>query len=90
MQRAAVFCSVVINHLSAVFNGISSVPILSKEFSLWCGALFAALCQEWFPNDTVANKTIVHHRVQNDSGVHTASYPMCTRGSLLGGKASGA
>jgi hypothetical protein len=32
----------------------------------------------------------LHHRVQNGSGAHPASYPMGTRGSLLGGKAAGA
>jgi hypothetical protein len=30
------------------------------------------------------------HRVQNGSGAHPASYPMGTRGSFLGGKATGA
>jgi hypothetical protein len=29
----------------------------------------------------------LHHRVQNGSGVHPASYPMGTRSSFLGGKA---
>jgi hypothetical protein len=29
----------------------------------------------------------LHHRVQNGSGAHTASYPMGTRGSFPGGKA---
>jgi hypothetical protein len=29
----------------------------------------------------------LHHRVQNDSGAHLASYPMGTRGSFPGGKA---
>jgi hypothetical protein len=32
----------------------------------------------------------LHHRVQNGSGAHPASYPMCTRGSFLGSKAAGA
>jgi hypothetical protein len=32
----------------------------------------------------------LHHRVQNDSGAHPASWPMGTGGSFLGGKASGA
>jgi hypothetical protein len=32
----------------------------------------------------------LHHRVQYDSGVHPAFYTMGTRGSFLGGKASGA
>jgi hypothetical protein len=32
----------------------------------------------------------LHHRVQNGSGVHPASYPMGTRGSFPGGKAAGA
>jgi hypothetical protein len=30
-----------------------------------------------------------HHRVQNSSGAHLASYPMGTRGSFPGGKAAG-
>jgi hypothetical protein len=30
----------------------------------------------------------LHHRVQNGSGVHQASYPMGTRGSFPGGKAA--
>jgi hypothetical protein len=32
----------------------------------------------------------LHHRVQNGSGSHPASYPMGTRGSFPGGKAAGA
>jgi hypothetical protein len=32
----------------------------------------------------------LHHRVQNGSGAHPASYPMGTRGSFLGGRAVGA
>jgi hypothetical protein len=32
----------------------------------------------------------LHHRVQNGSGAHPASYPMGTRGSFPGGKADGA
>jgi hypothetical protein len=31
----------------------------------------------------------IHHRVQNGSGAHPASYPMGTRGSFPGGKAAG-
>jgi hypothetical protein len=31
-----------------------------------------------------------HHRVQNGSGAHPASYPMGTRDSFPGGKAAGA
>jgi hypothetical protein len=31
-----------------------------------------------------------YHGVQNGSGAHPASYPIGTRGSLLGGKAAGA
>jgi hypothetical protein len=30
----------------------------------------------------------LHHRVQNGSGAHPASYPMVTRGSFPGGKAA--
>jgi hypothetical protein len=32
----------------------------------------------------------LHHRVQNGSGAHPASYPMGTRGSFSGDKAAGA
>jgi hypothetical protein len=32
----------------------------------------------------------LHHRVQNGSGVHPASYPMGTRGSFPGDRAVGA
>jgi hypothetical protein len=32
----------------------------------------------------------LHHRVQNVSGAHPASYPLGTRGSFRGGKAAGA
>jgi hypothetical protein len=31
-----------------------------------------------------------HHRVQNSSGAHPASYAMSTSGSFPGGKAAGA
>jgi hypothetical protein len=39
---------------------------------------------------TGAGNFSLHHRVQNGSGPHPASYPMGTRGSLPGGKAAGA
>jgi hypothetical protein len=32
----------------------------------------------------------IHHRVQNGSGAHPASYPMGIRGSFLRGEAAGA
>jgi hypothetical protein len=32
----------------------------------------------------------LHHRVQNSSGAHPASYPKVTRGSFPGGEAAGA
>jgi hypothetical protein len=32
----------------------------------------------------------LYHRVQNGSGAHPASYPMCARDSFPGGKAVGA
>jgi hypothetical protein len=37
----------------------------------------------------VAGNFSLHHRVQNGSGAHPASYLMGTRGSFLGGKAAG-
>jgi hypothetical protein len=32
----------------------------------------------------------LHHRIQNGSGAHPASYPMGTRAFFLGGKSAGA
>jgi hypothetical protein len=37
-----------------------------------------------------ARNFYLHHRDQNGSGAHSASYPMCTRGSYPGGKTAGA
>jgi hypothetical protein len=37
-----------------------------------------------------AGNFFLHHRVQNGSGAHPASYPMGTSGSFAGGKAAGA
>jgi hypothetical protein len=39
---------------------------------------------------TGAGNFSLHHRVQNGSGAHPASYPLGTRGSFPGGKSSGA
>jgi hypothetical protein len=41
-----------------------------------------------FPEE--AGNFSFHHRVQNGSGAHPASYPVRTRGSFPGGKAAGA
>jgi hypothetical protein len=37
-----------------------------------------------------AGQVCLHHRVQTESGAHSASYPTGTRGSFPGGKAAGA
>jgi hypothetical protein len=39
---------------------------------------------------TGAGNFYLHHRLQNGSGAHPASYPMGNRGSFLGDKAAGA
>jgi hypothetical protein len=39
---------------------------------------------------TGAGNFSLHHRLQNGSGAHPASYPMGNRGSFLGVKAAGA
>jgi len=41
-------------------------------------------------NPAGAGNFSLHHRVQNGSGAPSASYPMGTRVSFLGGKAAGA
>jgi hypothetical protein len=38
---------------------------------------------------TTTTNFSLHHRVQNGSGAHSASYPMGTRGSFHGGKEAG-
>jgi hypothetical protein len=43
-------------------------------------------CKVRFP--VGAGNFSVHHRVQNGSGAHPASYPKGTRGSFPGGKAA--
>jgi hypothetical protein len=45
-------------------------------------------CRVRFPAET--GNFSLHHRVQNGSGAHPASYPMGTRGSFREGKAAGA
>jgi hypothetical protein len=42
----------------------------------------------WF--QAGAGNFSLHHRIQNGSGAHPASYRMGTRGSFPGGKAAGA
>jgi hypothetical protein len=44
----------------------------------------------WVRFPAGAGNFSLHHRVQNGSGAHPASYPMGTRGSFSGGKAAGA
>jgi hypothetical protein len=44
----------------------------------------------WFRFPEGAGTFSLHHRVQNVSGAHPASYPMGTRVSFPGGKAAGA
>jgi hypothetical protein len=62
-------------------------------------AVIAQSVQRWATGWTVgvlgfdlwagAGNFSLHHRVHNDSGAHSASYPMGTRGSFPGGKAAG-
>jgi hypothetical protein len=70
-----------------VWCAVSRHRILGPFFSLGYGlddrgsrVRFAAEAGNFF----------LHHRVQNGSGAHSASYPMGTRDSFLGGKAAGA
>jgi hypothetical protein len=64
------------------------------------GAVIAQLVQHWATGWTIrgsrfrfpagAGNFSLHHRVQNGSGAHPASYPMGTRGSFPGDKGAGA
>jgi hypothetical protein len=42
----------------------------------------------WIRFPAEAGNFSLHHRVQNGSGAHSASYSMGTSGSFLGGKAA--
>jgi hypothetical protein len=44
----------------------------------------------WFLFPSVAGNFSLHHRLQDGSGAHPASYPVGTRCSFSGGKAAGA
>jgi hypothetical protein len=65
--------------------------ILETEFYQICIALGYGLDDRGsrvrFPAG--AGNFSLHHRFQNGSGVHPASYPMGIRGSFPGGKAAG-
>jgi hypothetical protein len=83
-----------ISNLGAFYNEIKSTLILflvSRDSSVGI-ALGYGLDDRGsrvrFP--ARAGNFSLHHRVQNGSGAHPASYPMGTRGSFPGGKAAGA
>jgi len=38
----------------------------------------------------VSTSTSLHHPVQNGSGTHPATYPMCSRGCFPGDRVAGA
>jgi hypothetical protein len=58
----------------------------SVGIALGCG-LDDRGSRDRFP--TGAGNFSLHHRVQNGSGAHPASYPMGNKGSFPGGKAAG-
>jgi hypothetical protein len=86
-------------HFEPVTEGASR---LLRKMQAWCALVQQLLAQ---PNimgyglddrgsrvrfPAGAGNFSLHHRVQNGSGAHPASYPMGTRGSFFGGKAAGA
>jgi hypothetical protein len=50
---------------------------------------YSGLNDRRFVSRQGARNFSLHHRVQNGSGVHPASYPMGIRSSFPGGKAAG-
>jgi hypothetical protein len=71
-------------HFNIILSHSSSSPnwSLSLGSGLWAGYSRVAV-----PAGT--GNFSLHHRVQNGSGARPASYPMGTRGSFPGGKATG-
>jgi hypothetical protein len=69
-------------------------PILSQFPTFWRRQyqhILSFLCV-YFQINLLTNLCVFsfHHRIQNGSGAHPASYPMGTTGSFPGGKAAGA
>jgi hypothetical protein len=90
-------CS-IISHIHCTEHGsVTPVGATSQYFPRteknqeWCPVLGYGL-DDWgsrvrFP--VGAGNFSLHHRVQNGSGTHSASYPMGTRGSFPASKAAG-
>jgi hypothetical protein len=93
MSKGAALCSWYLAELSPAFRVSfpASIFIKSRDSSVGI-ALGYGLddrgCRVRFP--AAAGNFSLHHRVQNSSGAHPASYPMGTRGSFFGGKTAGA
>jgi hypothetical protein len=61
--------------------------VIAQSVCSLCYGLDDRGCRFRFPAG--AGNFSLHHRVQNGSGAHPASYPMATRGSFPGCKATG-
>jgi hypothetical protein len=62
------------------YSSVGIVPGYGLDYRSFYGSI---------PEGGAGNFSL-HHRVQNGSGFHPASYPMGTRGFFPGGKAAGA
>jgi hypothetical protein len=87
-RRVSVFSFMVF-----MFIFMSLLLVLSKSRDSSVGIVLGYGLDDWgsgvlFPAG--AGNFSLHHRVQNGSLAHPASYPMGTMGSFSGGKAAGA
>jgi hypothetical protein len=79
-QKRTLVCSPVQEFVSLIISSATNTPLGYGLDDRGSGVRFPAEAGNFSP----------HHRVQNCSGAHPASYPMRTRGSFPGGKAAGA
>jgi hypothetical protein len=84
----------VVNMLVIQISGIIFiVSNVSKSRASSVGIALGYGLDDWgsrFRFPAGAGNFSLHHRFQNGSGAHPASYPMGTRGSFPGGEAAGA
>jgi hypothetical protein len=73
-------------------NTVMKLPVMVKTETVSNPRINQSSLKQKFNLNTLikSGNFSLHHRIQNGSGAHPASYPMGTRDSFPGGKAAGA
>jgi hypothetical protein len=74
--------------LHSLYSSPNIVRAIKSRRMRWAGHVARMGGGERFNSGGTGNFSL-HHRVQNGSGSHPASYPVGTTGSFPGGKATG-